>query len=137
MGRFHKSLLLLFGLVVSAGGAFAESETQSLKQLIALQQATIEQLKVQNTELSKEVKSLQDGLAEANQAITRVQTSANRSVSQIEKKLRAKPFVLLKHSSNDCPPGYSRIAWLGSIQAGADGYGFGQAHNWALCSRKY
>jgi hypothetical protein len=44
--------------------------------------------------------------------------------------------VIIKHVSNDCPSGYDRVAFLGSVYIGADGFGFDKPRDWAMCSLK-
>jgi hypothetical protein len=44
--------------------------------------------------------------------------------------------VIIKHVSNDCPSGYDRVAFLGSVYMGADGFGFDKPRDWAMCSLK-
>ena len=44
--------------------------------------------------------------------------------------------VVIRHSDNDCPAGYSRLAWLGALRISTDGYTTQSGpHNWALCER--
>lgn len=50
--------------------------------------------------------------------------------------LGGQPSTLLKYAPNDCPSGYSRVAFLGAVVAEADGFNQGDGgQNWALCSR--
>ena len=114
-----------------------ESEL-STKQKVFIQQAMIEKLISSQEALMNRIAELETRLAAAEQQNAQLSTGLSQQSVKLSSVVNGGSLVLLKHSSKDCPAGYSRVAWLGSIHAGADGYDFSHGpQNWALCSRKF
>ncbi|GEM_PF-3999816 len=65
-------------------------------------------------------------------------TNGPQNWALCSKSYQGQSLALLRHSTHDCPAGFGRVAWLGGLHAGADGYDFTNGpQNWALCAHEY